>query len=473
MRMTRVAASPSGAAPPLRPLALGHDRLRWRIDDARATPQARGSQVASPPRPSTMRRSSTRPRRSRSAPSSTSRASAYKDLRASRAGFDIEIAKIIAKRARLPRRTRSSTRRPPSKRPRGPIIKGGSVDLYVGHLHDQRQAQGARSPSPGPYYMAGQDMLVRKDDTTITGPDSLKDGKKVCSVTGSTPAERIKTSSRPTAPSIVLFDTYSKCVGTLLKDGQVDAVTTDDVDPPGYAAQDPDAASRWSASTFTKEPYGIGVKKDDKALRDYINDQLEKAFTDGTWQEGLGRHRSASRRQLGTAPDARTATDAWRHRSRTGLGSRSPPGTRCQRLRGAWAIRHVLRTTGLFWLRASSRSKLYLIAAIGALVLGTLLGAMRVSPVPPLRAFGTGVGERLPQHPADPGDVLRCLGLRPGSRRLARPAEPVQATRHRPAVLPLRADRLVLYTAAFVCEALRSGVNTVPPGRPRRPARSA
>ena len=43
----------------------------------------------------------------------------------------------------------------------------------------------------GPYFVAGQDLLVRADNTDITGPDSLN-GKKLCSVTGSTSAKKIK-----------------------------------------------------------------------------------------------------------------------------------------------------------------------------------------------------------------------------------------------------------------------------------------
>ena len=46
----------------------------------------------------------------------------------------------------------------------------------------------------GPYFIAGQDLLVKADNTDITGPDALN-GKKLCSVTGSTSAKKIKDSS--------------------------------------------------------------------------------------------------------------------------------------------------------------------------------------------------------------------------------------------------------------------------------------
>ena len=65
----------------------------------------------------------------------------------------------------------------------------------------------------GPYFIAGQDLLVRADNTDITGPASLN-GKKLCSVTGSTSAQKVKDQF---AGQVQLqeLDTYSKCVEEL------------------------------------------------------------------------------------------------------------------------------------------------------------------------------------------------------------------------------------------------------------------
>ena len=90
----------------------------------------------------------------------------------------------------------------------------------------------------GPYYVAGQDIMVAKGNPEgITGPDDLA-GKKVCSVTGSTPAENIRT-NYPDA-ELTEFDVYSKCAEAL-KNGQVQAVTTDNVILLGLISQDPEA----------------------------------------------------------------------------------------------------------------------------------------------------------------------------------------------------------------------------------------
>ena len=132
----------------------------------------------------------------------------------------------------------------------------------------------------GPYYVAGQDLLVRKDDTKITGPDSLP-GTKVCSVTGSTPIQNVKT-KYPTA-IVTEFEKYSQCVDALVNN-QTDAVTTDDAILKGYAAQQPDKV-KVVGKTFSTEKYGVGLAKDDKVLRDNVNDILAAAEQDGTWQQ--------------------------------------------------------------------------------------------------------------------------------------------------------------------------------------------
>jgi len=123
---------------------------------------------------------------------------------------------------------------------------------------------------------------VRSDDTAITSKDTLK-GKKVCSVTGSTPIQRVKEQQLTEPENIVEFQTYSQCVDQLLNN-QVDVVTTDDAILKGFAAQQPDKLKVVGA-TFSTEPYGIGLNKDDAAMRNKINDILEAAAADGTWKQ--------------------------------------------------------------------------------------------------------------------------------------------------------------------------------------------
>ena len=123
---------------------------------------------------------------------------------------------------------------------------------------------------------------MRADETAITDKDTLK-GKKVCSVTGSTPIQRVKDQGLTEPENIVEFQTYTQCVDQLLTK-QVDAVTTDDAILAGYASQQPDEL-KLVGEPFSQEPYGIGLAKDDTALRGKINDILQTAEDDGTWKQ--------------------------------------------------------------------------------------------------------------------------------------------------------------------------------------------
>jgi glutamate transport system permease protein len=95
--------------------------------------------------------------------------------------------------------------------------------------------------------------------------------------------------------------------------------------------------------------------------------------------------------------------------------------------------------------------KLFLIAAVGSLVLGTLLGAMRVSPVPALRAFGATYVNLVRNTP---------LTLVFAFLVFAVPKLDVNID-----YFPSACIALTVYTAAFICEVVRSGVNTVATGQ--------
>jgi len=204
------------------------------------------------------------------------------------AGFDVEIGKVLAKELGIDADKIEWVES--TSKVREDYIQQDKVDLVVATytINDTRKEKVSFA---GPYFVAGQDILVRKDDTSITGPESFQAGdKKVCSVTGSTPAKNIEQYLKDKNAQLVLFDVYSKCLDAL-KAKQVDALTTDNVILSGYASKEPDAV-RVLGQPFTREPYGIGVKKDDKQFRDWINDVLEKAFADGryksAWDSSIG-----------------------------------------------------------------------------------------------------------------------------------------------------------------------------------------
>ncbi|KEF18085.1 ABC transporter substrate-binding protein [Streptomyces rimosus] len=201
----------------------------------------------------------------------------FQDTTGKRTGFDIEIAKMIA--ADLGFSEKQIEFKTVDSNVRETAISKGQVDYYVGTytINDERKKQ---IDFAGPYYTAGADLLVRRDDKSITGPDTVK-GKKVCSIVGSTPLQEIKKPKY--GATTTELAKYSLCVKQLL-DGQVDAVTTDDAILKGYAAERPKKL-RVVGKPFTKEPYGVGLQKGDKALRDAITDALEKHIKNGDYKK--------------------------------------------------------------------------------------------------------------------------------------------------------------------------------------------
>ncbi|WP_330229564.1 glutamate ABC transporter substrate-binding protein [Nocardia sp. NBC_00508] len=194
-------------------------------------------------------------------------------------GFDVEVAKYVA--GKLGVQPEGVTFKESPSGQRETLIENGQVDYIVAtySINDQRKE---KIDFAGPYYIAGQSLLVRADNTAINGPDDLK-GKKVCSVKGSTPAQNISKNFPDT--QLQANDTYSLCLEGL-RAGSWDAVTTDDIILAGYAAQST-GAFKVVGKPFTTENYGIGLKKGDKELRDKINDAIEAMIADGSWKKAF------------------------------------------------------------------------------------------------------------------------------------------------------------------------------------------
>jgi len=205
------------------------------------------------------------------------------------AGFDVEIAKLIAGELGIAA-DKITWVETPSK-VREEYIEQGKVD-FVAATYTINDTRKQRVDFAGPYYVAGQQILTRKDDNSITGPDSFKDGtKKVCSVAGSTPAQNIEKYLKDKATQLVTFDVYSKCADAV-KNKQVDAMTTDNVILSGFVSDNPNDF-KLVGEKFTQEPYGIGLKKGDTEFRSFINDTLEKIAKDGryekAWKDTVGK----------------------------------------------------------------------------------------------------------------------------------------------------------------------------------------
>ncbi|HEX6756044.1 MAG TPA: glutamate ABC transporter substrate-binding protein [Mycobacteriales bacterium] len=206
-------------------------------------------------------------------------------------GFDIEIGKIVAGQLGL-KPDQIEFVETVSKN-REPFIENGTVDIVVASysITDKRKKVISFA---GPYYITGQDLLIRKEDAgTITGPEALT-GKTVCSVTGSTPLAKLESEYKQAKTQA--YATYTECVDKLETKG-VDAVSTDGAILLGYAANNPDQL-QVVGKPFSTEKYGIGLKKDDTDFRAFLNTSLEKAFSNGAWKKAydatLGKSGSAA-----------------------------------------------------------------------------------------------------------------------------------------------------------------------------------
>jgi len=197
-------------------------------------------------------------------------------------GFDVEVAKLVAARLGISEdniewvETVSANREP--------FLQQGQVDMVVA-TYTINETRDEVIDFAGPYFQAGQDILVAAGNPEgIEGEDDLA-GKTVCSVSGSTPAGYIE-ENQPEA-ELVLFDVYDRCVDAL-KNGQVQAVTTDNVILAGYAAEEPDAVELIS-NPFTEEPYGIGIPEGQEEFCEFINQVLADAEEDGSLQDAFDR----------------------------------------------------------------------------------------------------------------------------------------------------------------------------------------
>ena len=195
-------------------------------------------------------------------------------------GFDVDVAKYVAQKLGYSE-DEIVWKEAPSKQ-REAMLQNGDVDMILATYSITDERKNAVSFA-GPYFVAGQDLLVRKDDHSINGPEDLN-GKRLCSVTGSTSAATVK---EKFASEVQLMEQpgYAECA-TALFSGIVDAVTTDDIILAGLAS-----ASRGKlrvvGKPFTQEYYGVGIKKGDTALAKKINAAITEMIKDGSWERAI------------------------------------------------------------------------------------------------------------------------------------------------------------------------------------------
>jgi polar amino acid transport system substrate-binding protein len=126
-------------------------------------------------------------------------------------------------------------------------------------------------------YLAANQRILAPRDSAIRRASDLA-GKRVCAVSGTTSLDRIQQISPP--PVIVEVVTWADCL-VALQQRQVDAVSTDDSILAGLVSQDP--YLHIVGPSMAREPYGIGINKENTGLVRFVNGTLDRIRRDGTW----------------------------------------------------------------------------------------------------------------------------------------------------------------------------------------------
>jgi len=189
-------------------------------------------------------------------------------------GFDIDIAREIAGAIfgdpnRIQLRVVDASQRES-------VLQDGEVDI-VARTYSITCARKQKVAFSTVYFNAHQKVLSVKG----SGIDSFPalSGKRVCAVSGTTSLSKLFELKPP--PTVFGVATWTDCL-LMLQQGQVDAISTDDVVLRGLAHQDPNAEV--VGESVAVEPYGIGIKKENTDLVRFVNGVLEKIRDDGTWQ---------------------------------------------------------------------------------------------------------------------------------------------------------------------------------------------
>ncbi|GAA4900134.1 glutamate ABC transporter substrate-binding protein [Streptomonospora salina] len=190
-------------------------------------------------------------------------------------GFDVDVAHYIAAELGVERADVEFVG--VTSHEREQVLVSGEVDLVLA-TYSITQLRKTRVAFGGPYYVAHQDILVQAGDTSVADAADLE-GKVLCQGAGSNSANRI-IRERGIDAERVERPAYSDCID-LLAEGEVDAVSTDDLILAGYLETAPSSFNLVNAP-FTNEKYGVGVAKEDVAGCEAVNRAITRMYQDGT-----------------------------------------------------------------------------------------------------------------------------------------------------------------------------------------------
>jgi glutamate transport system substrate-binding protein len=196
-------------------------------------------------------------------------------------GFDVLTAVYIAKSMGVPESNITWVEADPADREK--LLTDGKVNMVLS-TYSMTPERDKVVDFAGPYFIAHQDLLVRRNDT-VTGPDTL-DGRNLCSVPNTTSAKLV-TDKFAGKITLTPYPTFSQCVEALVA-GNVDAVTTDDVILAGFASLPQyKGVLKVVGKGFSDERYGVGLPNNSPDLVSKVNTMLKAYIADGSWKANL------------------------------------------------------------------------------------------------------------------------------------------------------------------------------------------
>ena len=189
-------------------------------------------------------------------------------------GFDADLSQMLAKYI-IGKPSTSLTIT--SVATREALLQNNTVDtVFATYTITPERAQ--KVDFAGPYYLSGDAILVKKDNTDITSVDDLN-GKTVVTESNSTAAADIAKYA-PKA-KVQLFADDNSCVQAV-QQGRADAYVLDQGILLGDATKADDV--KVVGTPFTQEPYGIGTPKQDPEMKAFVDDWLKKIEDAGLWK---------------------------------------------------------------------------------------------------------------------------------------------------------------------------------------------
>ena len=189
----------------------------------------------------------------------------YIGLQSKNAGFDVEIARWFARFAfgKANRVTWTCI----STAAREPALTTGRVDLVIATFTYNTDRE-TRIDFSRAYYKATGRMLVRNNSSVRSLNDLA--GKTVATTSGSVYDKWVKNCFKDT--KLIVTDVFSNAL-IAFRDGRADALMFDDTALLGIAVTDP--SYKLTSDLFLAQPYGIGIKQGNVALKRWVDSRLE------------------------------------------------------------------------------------------------------------------------------------------------------------------------------------------------------